>query len=404
MQGPNGMTVADLTDPARLVPELRDYWTLQQPSYSDGDCCLTLAQNFESLVLGMKVQNRSIHNPASVMGKFNDKRSVISLEYEGASTTCLRILPDQSELPVLSGIDGGVEILLDLETFDNAHLGITEDALKIMVTDQNDYPLLDQNGFTIKPGVSANIKIRPVLFDTTEEALAMFSDVDRRCVDSNGTNVQKELQGMELPYSLSNCLMMATLEEAYSHCSILPPSRQGLMNATGPTLYCLNSYIAKVGRWQKMGPITCLDACHRQENKLFISESQFPNNMFAKSSDFYLVLRKLWWSCQPGKNKFGPKREILDVEFPNLCRFYDDFVYKNKISSGLLNDTSFFPDYPVQVFLKDINMTATDLDSFKKEVLAYSRKNLIKITAYIEKVFAAQYVTDQASAPALTLL
>ena len=35
------------------------------------------------------------------------------------------------------------------------------------------------------------------------------------------------------------------------------------------------------------------------------------------------------------------------------------------------------------------------MKQFKAEILKYSKKNLIKITAYIEKVFAAQYITDQ---------
>ena len=35
------------------------------------------------------------------------------------------------------------------------------------------------------------------------------------------------------------------------------------------------------------------------------------------------------------------------------------------------------------------------MDNFKEEVLAYSRKNLVKITTYVEKVFAVEYMTDQ---------
>ena len=70
---------------------------------------------------------------------------------QGASTTCLRILPDAETSPISSGVENGVELLLDLETFDNGEFGVDEDALKILVADQHDHPLLDLNGFTVKP-------------------------------------------------------------------------------------------------------------------------------------------------------------------------------------------------------------------------------------------------------------
>ena len=71
--------------------------------------------------------------------------------YQGASTTCLRILPDAETFPISSGVENGVELLLDLETFDNGEFGVDEDALKILVADQHDHPLLDLNGFIVKP-------------------------------------------------------------------------------------------------------------------------------------------------------------------------------------------------------------------------------------------------------------
>ena len=165
----------------------------------------------------------------------------VRLENEGASTTCLRILPDKHKFPIGSGIENGVELLLDLEAFDNGEFGVNEDGLKILVTDEHDYPLLDLNGFTVKPGVATNIKIRPVLFDATAQALENFDDYNRRCVDARNPELENLLQGMHLPYSLSNCLLAATLEKAYQNCSgIFPHNRYGLMNASGLTLGCLN--------------------------------------------------------------------------------------------------------------------------------------------------------------------
>ena len=86
---------------------------------------------------------------------------------------------------------------------------------------------------------------------------------------------------------------------------------------------------------------------------------------------------------------------MLDVEFPNLCVFYDDYVYSNENVTKLLNNSAYFIDMPMQLFLQKLKMSPDQLDEFKAGILKYSKKNLIKITAYIEKVFAARYITDQ---------
>ena len=86
---------------------------------------------------------------------------------------------------------------------------------------------------------------------------------------------------------------------------------------------------------------------------------------------------------------------MLDVEFPDLCKFYDTYVYSNENVTKLLNNSTYHLDMPMQLFLPMFNMSSDQMKQFKAEILKYSKKNLIKITAYIEKVFAAQYITDQ---------
>ena len=81
------------------------------------------------------------------------------------------------------------------------------------------------------------------------------------------------------------------------------------------------------------------------------------------------------------------------MDFPNLCQFFDKFVYPNENVTKLLQNS--FIDMPMQLFLHKLKMSPDQLDEFKAEILTYSKRNLIKIRAYIEKVFAAQYITDQ---------
>ena len=95
--------------------------------------------------------------------------------------------------------------------------------------------------------------------------------------------------------------------------------------------------------------------------------------------------------------RFGPKRKLLDSEFPYLCVFYDDYVYNNENVNKHF-ENNFYIDKPIQSFLKEFEMSVENLTEFKTAVLKYSKKNLVKVTAYIEKVFAAQYITDQVTA------
>ena len=50
-----------------------------------------------------------------------------------------------------------------------------------------------------------------------------------------------------------------------------------------------------------------------------------------------------------------------------------------------------------------MNMSPQELAKFKKEMLTYSERNLIKITAYIEKVFAVKYITDEVKNMVITV-
>ena len=288
-----------------------------------------------------------------MIGWYNNTNSSITLEYEGASTTCLKIAPNPDQFPIRSGVANGVSILMDLETFDNAHWDMTVDALNIQVADPNDYALLNLNGFTVKPGTAKTVKINPILYDITETALDNFNNYDRRCVDTDSSLLKKQMLEMEVPYSLSNCLLSAALEKAYDNCTIEPQNREGLMNASGTTLYCLNGFIEQIGKWKKLKcGLSCLDSCKRQENRISTSEGKFPNKMFAFSAEFYLLIRKLYWSCQPGLARFGPKRLLLEVDYPNLCQFYDDFIYPNTDISDKLVNASYVPDEPMSAFLE----------------------------------------------------
>ena len=141
----------------------------------------------------------------------------------------------------------------------------------------------------------------------------------------------------------------------------------------------------QIGRWsvEKSSGMSCLSSCKRQENPISTSTYKFPNKMFLNSPDALLLLQKLAHYCQSDMTRFGPKRHLLDEDYPLLCPFFDNM----KNDSDLYNDAD--------MFYHSSNMTATSTELFKRELMRYSTNNLVKITAYIESPYVSEYQTDE---------
>ena len=139
------------------------------------------------------------------------------------------------------------------------------------------------------------------------------------------------------------------------------------------------------GRWsvEKSSGMNCLSSCKRQENPISTSTYKFPNKMFLNSPDALLLLQKLAVYCQNNMTHFGPKRRLLDEEYPLICPFFDNM--NNDID--LHNDAT--------MFYHSTKMTPAQTELFKTELMRYSMTNLVKITAYIESPYVSEYQTDE---------
>ena len=173
-----------------------------------GDCYSKLLrqQNFQSMIMRVRTQNGSVLSDQL----FSDG-SGVSIEETTATRYCVKILPDASKYPISSGIANGVEILIDLETFDNGDKLVLGDGVDILVTDANDYSLPELKGFPVGPGSAVDVKINPVQFTISQDALENFGYLDRKCIDTCFDMSMTTLNN----YSLSNCLVQATVLEIY---------------------------------------------------------------------------------------------------------------------------------------------------------------------------------------------
>ena len=95
-----------------------------------------------------------------------------------------------------------------------------------------------------------------------------------------------------------------------------------------------------------------------------------------------MLMHKLALYCQ-NNSHFGPKRPLLESEYPLLCPFFDRI------------DTNFDLYINAIEFFRSSNMTTSEKDSFKRELLHYAVNNLVKITAYIDSPYVSEYQTDQ---------
>ena len=194
---------------------------MQEPQYVQAVCgseekdvttyCkskLTRQQNFKSMVMRVKMQTDSMESESLFANN-----SGVSVEVSTATSFCVKILPDPVKYPIRSGLANGVEVLLDLETFDNGDQDVLGDGVNVLVTDGEDYSLTGLKGFPAGPGSAVDVKINPVKFTISESALKNFDYLDRKCVDTKYDLDPKSLSDSN--YSLSNCLVAATLAEIY---------------------------------------------------------------------------------------------------------------------------------------------------------------------------------------------
>ena len=170
-------------------------------------------------------------------------------------------------------------------------------------------------------------------------------------------------------------------------------------DATGSTLQCVRYHMEQVtknqrkniffyfqiGRWsvEKSSGMSCLSSCSRQENPISTSTYKFPNRMFLYSQDSLLLIEKLAHYCQNSTSQFGPKRSPLDSEYPLLCPFFDRWDSEPDFNNTALD------------FYHSLNMTAEETENFKRELMHYSKDNLVKITTYIESPYVSEYQTDE---------
>ena len=183
---------------------------IQAPVYSpQNDSSSMFFQTYESLLVSINVQGEKLNHPLLAFSHHWD----VSTDENSVFDSLLAISSYSSEFKVLSGVANGIEVTVDLETYDNADTEAVGDGLTFVIENQEDFPLPELNGFDLEPGKAVNILVHPNLYTISEEALANFDYIDRKCVGKD----ELDLQYFET-YGLTNCLVSAVFTEVFENC------------------------------------------------------------------------------------------------------------------------------------------------------------------------------------------
>ena len=186
------------------------YGALACPDETNLECWMYFmkGQNLEHLFLKLKIQNETLPGEQIFDSTF------VAVESSG-SLLCTSITNISREgYTSQSGVGNGLETIIDLETFDNGDLAMTGDGADIQVLGPDEYALAQLKGFSVSPGSAVEVHIRPALFGISEKALRDFDYLKRKCVDPSVDKWSNNLAtGLTKSYTLSNCLVSATLAE-----------------------------------------------------------------------------------------------------------------------------------------------------------------------------------------------
>ena len=129
------------------------------------------------------------------------------------------------------------------------------------------------------------------------------------------------------------------------------------------------------------------------------SSQLYPDDVFMFTDDFWLVVQKLYWSCQPTRERSrnGFKRPGLTAQYPRLCSYFDNYFYNNdEVRRGVEGKVGEeFLEWTRTGLEEALVMNRTEEDKFGREVVKYSQDNLAMITAYIGEPFIEHYVMDE---------
>jgi hypothetical protein len=310
-----------------------------------------------------------------------------------------------------SGRMNGLQLLLDAEQFNYAHIPLTDGiGFKLALHHHLDKPMIQFSSQLINAGTETQINIKPTISYTTNNAISMLKPDERYCYAKGEANLTYLPYSSVFHYSLNNCIVDELIAFILWECRCIPGfaslwivhtyKSSDVDDCIGEKLYCANAKInsldakditllrtgqnpEKIGNISKPADIKCRASCRDQENNNQMSTLLYPQkrNFFYRKNFCYVASHILQITCND-----EDRRHFLGLEYPDLCRALQYF-------ETYFDNTSTCNHWPENFLDKHDNSPNQTL---MREILKYGRENLALVRIMIQSPYATKIKRDLA--------
>ena len=251
----------------------------------------------------------------------------------------------------LNGEMNGVDIILDAEQFNYAFYHSNAAGFKIAMHHHLDKPMIQFSSQLLFTGTETQINLKPIISNTTEEAIYKFDPEDRGCYTQHEQNLTYLRYEDGFRYEMNNCLIDEGIRDIIWNCRCMPSFGyvpeylEFIPVCSGEKLLCANTRMKSlgmpmvsfansvtvpearqnpnmIGNISKPDSIKCRPACEVQENKNQMSFAPYPQrgNFFYQKT-FCNLASHIWQeTCQKENRAY-----FMTKDQPNLCPVLKDF-------------------------------------------------------------------------------
>jgi len=340
-----------------------------------------------------------------------------------------------------NGIGNGLLLMMDVETFEDAHYPRKADGLIVALSGNLERPLVGQSGTFLEPGSANLITFEVVGTNTTDEALIKYRpDIkgnseggSRTCYVDNNDRLEFDPKYFDnanyFKFSMSNCLYSSMVTAIESSCNCTPTYNRrdvehtwisswtrGLIgheepdSCVGDRLKCMekltrawgsneHGYSLNMAEDQNapgQPPKLCHENCDSQELRVATSRSGYPKKRtLPLTEDFCLIVAKMRKICK------DPHRKKA---------FEDHYTYETPLTGGdghlrcgIVED----PNVAHHCHLEDGQKTLYNPDSKKdtparkaedlleKAVARYAEDNMLVVRVFLKDPYYQKMVRDR---------
>ena len=248
----------------------------------------------------------------------------------------------------LNGEENGVDIVLNAEQFNYADHHSKAAGFKISIHNHLDKPMIQFSSQLILPGTINQINVKPIVTNTTLDAINKFSPEVRNCYADGEANLTYLTYGHGYRYEMNNCLVDQGIRDIIWHCRCIPSFYEMgsedylpfIPMCSGEKLHCANTRMKsfgmgfpiavendiivqeamespnKIGNISKPAWIHCMPACEVQDNDNQMSFAPYPQHRnFFYQEEFCEVASHIWQkTCQDENRAY-----FIDKDQPILC-------------------------------------------------------------------------------------